>query len=125
MRSPEWFDVQPVAGHWVVNLGTMLTRWSGGQFKATLHRVVVTNRHKARYSVPFFFEPNLDAPIVPPGEIDRPSGRELASDHGADAVSGEKITSGDVLLELARRDGLEVMVDAAWNDSCRGQEQLL
>ena len=68
MRSPEWFDVQPVAGHWVVNLGTMLTRWSGGQFKATLHRVVVTNRHKARYSVPFFFEPNLDAPIVPPGE---------------------------------------------------------
>lgn len=61
-----WVNVEPVEGALVVNIGDMMSRWSGGRWKATRHRVV----HKGdgfRVSVPFFFEPNWDA-RVPGGE---------------------------------------------------------
>jgi len=36
-----------------------MERWTNGLYKATPHRVLnVTG--KARYSIPFFFEPNYD-----------------------------------------------------------------
>lgn len=57
-----WLDVDPVEGALVVNIGDMMSRWSGGRWKATRHRVV----HKGegyRVSVPFFFEPDWDARV--------------------------------------------------------------
>ncbi|KAL9134597.1 MAG: hypothetical protein Q9175_004211, partial [Cornicularia normoerica] len=57
-----WVDVDPVEGALVVNIGDMMSRWSGGEWKATRHRVV----HKGggyRVSVPFFFEPDWDARV--------------------------------------------------------------
>ena len=57
-----WVDVDPVEGALVVNVGDMMSRWSGGKWKATRHRVV----HKGggyRVSVPFFFEPDWDARV--------------------------------------------------------------
>lgn len=57
-----WVDVDPVEGALVVNIGDMMSRWSGGKWKATRHRVV----HKGggyRVSVPFFFEPDWDARV--------------------------------------------------------------
>lgn len=59
-----WIDVPPVADSLVVNFGKLLERWTGGRIKATRHRVI-GNPTVARYSVPFFFEPRVDAEIVP------------------------------------------------------------
>lgn len=58
----EWFEVPALEGCFVVNLGDMLERWTGGLYKSTLHRVLNTTG-KDRYSVPFFFEPNVNCRI--------------------------------------------------------------
>lgn len=55
---------KPEEGLLIVNLGKNMDFWTGGRFKATLHRVV-NKTQTARYSVPFFYEPNLDAVIEP------------------------------------------------------------
>lgn len=36
----EWYDVPPVKGAYIVNLGDMLQRWTNDTFRSTLHRVV-------------------------------------------------------------------------------------
>lgn len=59
----EWLDVPPVEGTLAVNFGKLLARWTGGRVRATLHRVIGNNRE--RYSIPFFFEPSVDAVISP------------------------------------------------------------
>ncbi|CAE7390491.1 unnamed protein product [Symbiodinium natans] len=64
-----WEPVPFLPGHWIVNLGTDLFRWaqqsssrssSCRPCKATLHRVVPITGTRDRYSMPFFYEPNLD-----------------------------------------------------------------
>lgn len=63
-ESPEgWIDVPPAPGGLVVNFGQMLGDWSGGRVKATRHRVL--GGLAERFSVPFFFEPDVDARIDP------------------------------------------------------------
>lgn len=58
-----WIDVPPVDGTLAVNFGKLLQRWTGGRIKATEHRVLGAGR--TRYSIPFFYEPRVDAVIVP------------------------------------------------------------
>lgn len=41
----------------------MLDRWTGGEIKATEHRVIGTEQ--PRFSIPFFYEPRVDAEIAP------------------------------------------------------------
>jgi len=60
----EWIDVPPIKETLVVNIGDMLSHWTGGQYKSTPHRIL-NNSDKYRVSVPFFFEPNYDAVITP------------------------------------------------------------
>eukprot|EP00439_Symbiodinium_sp_Y106_P022205 s4125_g2.t1 len=64
-----WEPVPFLPGHWIVNLGTDLFRWAAQSSsqsslcrpcKATLHRVVPITGTTDRYSMPFFYEPNLD-----------------------------------------------------------------
>lgn len=63
-ESPEgWIDVPPAPGGLVVNFGQMLGDWSGGRVRATSHRVL--GGRAERFSVPFFFEPAVDAVIEP------------------------------------------------------------
>lgn len=92
----QWEDVEHMPDHWVVNLGTMLQRWSNGAFKATLHRVVSDGRAE-RFSMPFFYEPNIDAQIQC-----LPSCR----------VPGKKpmppTTPGDIMLQMAEAHGLHL-----------------
>lgn len=57
----QWIDVPPVAGSYVVNLGGALQRWTNDRFVATAHRVL--GNGKERHSLPFFFEPSVDATI--------------------------------------------------------------
>jgi isopenicillin N synthase-like dioxygenase len=48
----------------VVNVGDMLQIWMSGKYKSRLHRVV--NRGgKDRYSVPFFFDGNVECVLRP------------------------------------------------------------
>lgn len=63
MRNGAWVDIPPVDGHVVVNFGGVLERWTGGRIRATPHRVV--SQGVTRYSIPFFFEPRVDAVIAP------------------------------------------------------------
>ena len=62
-RSGEWIDVPPVEDDLVVNFGGVLERWTEGRIRATPHRVVSEGR--TRFSIPFFFEPRVDAVISP------------------------------------------------------------
>ncbi|HEY3261095.1 MAG TPA: 2OG-Fe(II) oxygenase family protein, partial [Pseudonocardiaceae bacterium] len=59
-----WIDATPIAGSFVCNIGDMLDRLTGGHYRSTPHRVLASTRRERR-SWPFFFEPNLDAEVVP------------------------------------------------------------
>jgi isopenicillin N synthase-like dioxygenase len=58
-----WIDVPPIEGTLAVNFGGLLERWTGGRIKATEHRVIGPGRE--RCSIPFFYEPRVDAVIAP------------------------------------------------------------
>jgi isopenicillin N synthase-like dioxygenase len=62
VRSPdnELVPVPPRTDAFVINVGDMLSEITGGRFCSPLHRVV--NRSGvARYSIPYFFDPDFDA----------------------------------------------------------------
>lgn len=56
-----WVDVPPIEGTLVVNLGEMLQLATHGYYLATVHRVLSLPGTRSRYSIPFFFNPRLDA----------------------------------------------------------------
>ncbi|QIJ63296.1 isopenicillin N synthase family oxygenase [Streptomyces sp. JB150] len=58
-------DVPPVAGAFVVNLGELLEVATNGYLVATNHRVVSPPGATERFSVPFFYNPRLDARVEP------------------------------------------------------------
>ena len=60
--SDEWIDAPPIPGALVVNLGEMIQFATGGYLIATPHRVrnVAPDFGRARYSVPYFWNPRLD-----------------------------------------------------------------
>ncbi|MEU2243216.1 2-oxoglutarate and iron-dependent oxygenase domain-containing protein [Streptomyces sp. NPDC018338] len=61
----EFHDVPPLPGAFVVNLGELLEVATNGYLIATNHRVVSPPGATERYSVPFFYNPRLDARIAP------------------------------------------------------------
>ena len=66
-----WIGVPPTDNSLVVNFGKLLERWTGGRIKATEHRVIGWGQE--RYSIPFFYEPRVDAVISPLALKDMPS----------------------------------------------------
>jgi len=56
-----WVDVPPLDGAFIVNIGELLEVATGGYLRATEHRVSL--RAGERISVPYFFNPRLDAQI--------------------------------------------------------------
>lgn len=55
-HQDEWLDVPAVEDVFVINVGDLLGKWSGGVYKSTLHRVINASSDSNRYSVPCFYE---------------------------------------------------------------------
>jgi isopenicillin N synthase-like dioxygenase len=103
VRGPGgWLDVPPLPDTFVVNLGDMLERMTGGRYRSTPHRVRNATGLD-RLSFPLFLDPGWDAEVLPvpmQGEI-------VASDAG-DRWDGEDVhawsgTYGDYLLAKVGR----------------------
>lgn len=75
-REGQWVNAPPVDGAFVVNIGELLEYATQGYLTATNHRVISPRYPDDRISVPFFFNPALNArlPII-----------ELPSELGAEA----------------------------------------
>ena len=86
----------PLPDAFVVNLGDMLDRMTGGRYRSTPHRVrheSVTGAGEAdRLSFPFFFDPSWDAEVRPVPVVDI-AGREL--DDGAQRWDGRSVHQDD------------------------------
>lgn len=94
MPGGSWVAATPMAGTFVVNLGDMIPRWTNGLYHSNPHRVRNTFSGGApRYSIPFFYEPEYPARIVPvPGTV--PEG---------EAPRHASCTAGEHLEEMYRR----------------------
>ena len=61
-RDGEWVSAPPLAGTFVVNVADLLARWTNDRWSSTPHRV--RNRSgKDRYSVPFFWDMDMESEI--------------------------------------------------------------
>jgi len=95
VKTPSgWTQAPPVPGAYVCNIGDMLDRLTGGQYRSTPHRVRNTSG-RDRLSFPLFFDPAFSAVIQPlPGlESASPGERWDGVDPGGFAG-----TYGDYLL---------------------------
>ena len=60
-----WIDVPPQPDAIVVNVGDILQVWTNDRCIAGMHRVVPVTNTKGRFSVPFFYQPRVDAVVEP------------------------------------------------------------
>ncbi|CCK29334.1 iron/ascorbate oxidoreductase family protein [Streptomyces davaonensis JCM 4913] len=90
-------DVPPLPGAFVVNLGELLEVATNGYLVATNHRVVSPPGATERFSVPFFYNPRLDARVEPvpfpyassaPG-ITADPGNPLFAEYGYNELKGK------------------------------------
>lgn len=56
----EWIDVAPIPGTFAINLGEMLQIMTQNYYVATPHRVVNRNAGRKRYSMAYFYNPDLN-----------------------------------------------------------------
>jgi isopenicillin N synthase-like dioxygenase len=61
-RDGSWMDAPPVPGSFVMNVGDITQRWTNDRFVSTPHRVRNFSG-RDRYSIPYFFDPDMDALI--------------------------------------------------------------
>ncbi|MDA8148640.1 MAG: isopenicillin N synthase family oxygenase [Actinomycetota bacterium] len=62
-----WTEVHAPEGGFVVNVGDLLMRWTGGHWLSTLHRVtpVDSSDPRGEVSLAFFHQPNWDVMVYP------------------------------------------------------------
>ncbi len=105
--SGSWIHVPPIEGALVVNLGDMMARWTSSVFQSTIHRVVNT-ANVDRYSAPLFFNPNIDAKVVPVLKAAVKASAEKSDNRDSDLAASEEeeSTCGDILKSFYREAGL-------------------
>ncbi|CAL5213212.1 unnamed protein product [Lathyrus oleraceus] len=64
----EWVSVKPIPDAYSINVGDIIQVWSNDEYESVDHRVIV-KEEKARFSIPFFFNPGHDAEIKPLKEL--------------------------------------------------------
>ncbi len=75
-----WSTVQAAPGALVCNIGDMLSRWTGGLYRATPHRVMLPS--ESRVSVAYFHEPDYTAVVRPLfGDSRERAGGVMFGDH--------------------------------------------
>jgi isopenicillin N synthase-like dioxygenase len=79
-RDGGWVDVPALDGAFIVNIGELLELATGGYLRATEHRVNL-RQSTDRISVPYFFNPRLDAQIP---TLPLPAELAQRADRGAD-----------------------------------------
>jgi isopenicillin N synthase-like dioxygenase len=62
LPSGEWLAPPVIPGTFLVNLGNMMKRWSNDRFRSTPHGVL-NDSGRDRYSIAFFYSPNVSAVI--------------------------------------------------------------
>jgi isopenicillin N synthase-like dioxygenase len=62
LPSGEWLSPPLIDGTFLVNLGNVMKRWSNDRFRSTPHGVV-NDSGRDRYSIAFFYSPNVRARI--------------------------------------------------------------
>ncbi|KAI0513079.1 hypothetical protein F5B22DRAFT_286153 [Xylaria bambusicola] len=75
-EEPGWRYVKPEPGMAIFNLGDAFVKWSDGELKSTIHRVVTPPGDQAkwmRYSLAYFTRPNNDVLLKPLGRKALPS----------------------------------------------------
>ena len=82
----EWFHAPPIPNTIIVNVADLLSRWTGGEYKSTPHRVVNTSG-KERLSIVLAFDPNPET-IVDPNDVFGPTYKSNV----------KPITCGDYLI---------------------------
>jgi isopenicillin N synthase-like dioxygenase len=93
VRAPEgdWLPVVPDPEAIVVNVGSLLRRWTNGRYAAALHQVV-NSSGRERYSMPLFVHPSFHTMIDPRSLV----GETPASAEFEPIVAGEEVFAGFV-----------------------------
>jgi isopenicillin N synthase-like dioxygenase len=64
LYNDEWIAIPPPPNNYfIVNLGDCLQRFTNGKLKSTVHRVLINNSDKPRFSMAYFYEPNRDSVV--------------------------------------------------------------
>ncbi|EUC39951.1 hypothetical protein COCMIDRAFT_110053 [Bipolaris oryzae ATCC 44560] len=108
-----WKWVKPVAKSCLVNLGDAMVKWSAGEFKSNIHRVLTPpgEQHAfVRYSLAYFVRPNNDVPLKPIGKFEEvaPTFQEWAL-RRAMAGNADTFKDGD----WEKGSGTEIVMSAA------------
>ncbi|KAF8941095.1 hypothetical protein BGZ47_007495 [Haplosporangium gracile] len=106
-KTGEWMDTHPIPDTFIVTMGEAIERLTGGLYHATIHRVLNNTSDQDRYSIPFFFDPTLNAKI--PHRIPQLSAgpRALAPSMSSSSLMEESDSESGT-----EKDELEGLMDA-------------
>ncbi|KAG0047537.1 hypothetical protein BGZ83_007418 [Gryganskiella cystojenkinii] len=84
----EWMETRPIPDTFIVTMGESIERLTGGLYHGTVHRVLNNTSGRDRYSIPFFFDPSLDANIPERIEnLDQSATLDFSSEHDLETAS--------------------------------------